>query len=216
MFSLYLTGCTTISFTPIATQQKEFPGIYHRVEKGQTLWRISKLYNVALEDLMSINHISDTSNIEINQMLFIPQKHQQSPGTEDITAVEDFSWPINGKIITSFGQEKNNMVNKGINIQAYNDSDVVATRSGRVIFYNDHFLNFGKTIIIDHGDGFSSVYSGNSEVIVKAGDTVNKGAAIAKIKKSGKAENSYLHFEIRKGYTPQNPNFYLPLRTNKN
>jgi len=211
-----LTGCTTISFAPITSPQKNAPGLYHRVEKEQTLWKISKLYNVGLEELREINHISDTSNIEINQMLFIPQKHLQSAAAGNIAYTEDFSWPLKGKIIAGFGQQTNNMINKGINIQAYNDSDVVAARSGKVIFCSENFINFGKTIIIDHGDGFSSVYTGNSKVIVKTGDSVNKGAAIAKIKKSGKAENSYLHFEIRKGYTPQNPNFYLPLKTNRN
>ncbi len=214
--SLCLTGCTTISFTPIATRQRNLPGVYHRVEKGQTLWKISKLYNVELEELIKINRISGTSNIEINQMLFIPQKHQQNAATDNIPSTEDFSWPLKGKIIDSFGQQTNNMINKGINIQANRDSDVVATRSGKVIFCSENFLNFGKTIIIDHGDGFSSVYTGNSKVIVKTGDTVNKGAAIAKIKKAEISQNAYLHFEIRKGYTPQNPNFYLPLKANRN
>jgi LysM repeat protein len=215
LYALYLTGCAAISFTPITTQQKNLPGVYHRVEKGQTLWKISKLYNIELEELMRINRISDTSNIEINQMLFIPQNHPQSPYTANIHSTEDFSWPLKGKIIAGFGQQTNNMINKGINIQAYTDSAVVAARSGRVIFCNENFLNFGKTIIIDHGDGFFSVYTGNSKVIVKTGDSVNKGTAIAKIEKSGRAQNSYLHFEIRKGYNPQNPNFYLPLKTNR-
>lgn len=214
--SLYLAGCATISFTPIKTQQRNLPGVYHRVEKGQTLWRISKLYNVELEELMKINRISDTSNIEINQMLFIPQTHQQSPTAGNITSAEDFTWPLKGKIIAGFGQQTNNMINNGLNIQAYNDSDVVAARSGKVIFCSENFLNFGKTIIIDHGDGFSSVYTGNTKVIVKTGDTINKGTAIAQIRKTGKSQNTYLHFEIRKGYTPQNPNFYLPLKANRN
>lgn len=214
--SLWLAGCATISFTPVKPQQKNSPGIYHRVEKGQTLWKISKLYNVDLDEMMRINHLDDTSNIEINQMLFIPQAYRQNPAADNIPYSEDFSWPLNGKIIAVFGQQINNMVNNGINIQAYIDSDVVASRSGKVIFCADQFFNFGKTIIIDHGDGFSSVYTGNSKVIVKTGDMVDKGRTIAKIKKTEKDQNAYLHFEIRKGYTPQNPSFYLPLRNNRN
>ncbi len=214
--SLYLTGCATISFTPVTTPQKNVPGLYHRVEKGQTLWKISKLYNVDLDDLMRINHIEETANIGINQMLFIPQAYRQNPTANNAPYTEDFSWPLNGKIIAAFGQQINNMINKGINIQVYSNSDVVAARSGRVIFCSEKFLNFGKTIIIDHGDGFSSVYTGNSKIIVKTGETVNKGTAIAKINKKEKNQSSYLHFEIRKGYIPQNPNFYLPLRANKN
>ncbi len=213
---IYLAGCATISFTPVKPQQSKLPGIYHRVEKGQTLWKISKLYNVDLAEMMRINHMEDTSNIEINQMLFIPQAHRQTPAATYITYTEDFSWPLNGKIIAVFGQQINNMVNKGINILVNSDSDVLAARSGKVIFCSEKFLNFGKTIIIDHGDGFSSIYTGNSKIIVKTADMVDKGMAIAKIKKTGRGQNAYLHFEIRKGYTPQNPNFYLPLRSNRN
>lgn len=213
---LCLAGCATISFTPIKAQHANSPGLYHRVEKGQTLWKISKLYNIDLNELIRINSISETSNIEINQMLFIPKTYRQN-GTENIMpSTQEFSWPLKGKIIAGFGQQVNNMMNNGINIRFDGNTDVVAARSGRVIFCSEKFASFGKTIIIDHGDGFSSVYTGNSKVTVKTGDSVDKGAPIAKISKDQKAGNDFLHFEIRKGYTPQNPNFYLPLRANRN
>ncbi len=179
------------------------PGIYHRVEKGQTLWRISKLYTVDLDEIAKANHIPDTTNIETGQLIFIPHRQRPLP-MPNIYTSDDFIWPVRGKVITTFGQTFNNMLNKGINIQPHNNFDVVAARSGKVIFYKDNFGYFGKTLIIDHGDGFSTVYARNSQVFIKAGDSVQKGTVIAK------ADKTYLHFEIRKGHIPQNPFFYLP------
>jgi len=182
------------------------PGIYHRIENGQTLWRISKIYSVDLDEIVRINRIFDVTNIEIGQIIFIPgyPKKQYLPAK---VSMEDFSWPLKGKVIASFGQTFSDMVNKGINIQGLKGQDVIASRSGKVVFYNSDFDNFGKTIIIDHGDGFTTVYARNSEVFVKIGDYVQKGTAIAKV---GPSSKDYLHFEIRKSYIPQNPYFYLP------
>lgn len=201
-------GCATAPYIkPIAPAG--MPGIYHRVEKGETLWKISKLYTVDLDEIAKVNHISDTTNIETNQLIFIPNRQRQLPMTNRYSS-DDFIWPVRGKVITTFGQIFNNMINKGINIQPYSNSDVVAARSGRVIFYKDDFGYFGKTLIIDHGDGFSTVYARNSQVFIRVGDNVGKGTVIAKLDSGGREKNTYLHFEIRKGYTSQNPFFYLP------
>lgn len=202
------TGCATAPYVkPIAPAG--IPGIYHRVEKGQTLWRISKLYNVDLDEIANINRIPDAANIETGQLIFIPHRQRQLPMTDKYSS-DDFIWPLKGKVIATFGQTFNSMLNKGINIQPYSNSDVVAVRSGKVIFYKDDFGPFGKTVIIDHGDGFSTVYARNAQVFIKAGDNVQKGMVIAKAGSAGRDKFRYLHFEIRKGYIPQNPFFYLP------
>lgn len=201
-------GCATAPYVkPIAPPG--MPGIYHRVEKGQTLWRISKLYNTDLDEIAKVNHIPDTTNIETGQLIFIPNRQRRLPMPNKYTS-DDFIWPVRGKVITAFGQTFNNMINKGINIEPHNNPDVVAARSGRVIFYKDDFGYFGKTLIIDHGDGFSTVYARNLQVFIKVGDNVGKGMVIAKAGSAGRDKNTYLHFEIRKGYIPQNPFFYLP------
>jgi murein DD-endopeptidase MepM/ murein hydrolase activator NlpD len=201
-------GCTT---TPLVTPPglAGVPGVYHRVEKGETLWRISKAYNIDLDELVRINRISDAANIEIGQLIFIP--HRQKPQSlYDKSYAEDFIWPLEGGVIASFGQIFNNMVNKGIDIQPRSDSEVVAARSGKVVFYSPNFDGFGKTIIIEHTDGFSTVYAKNSEVFIKIGQNLEQGATIAKVGSGqGRDKNAYLHFEIRKGHIPQNPYFYL-------
>lgn len=205
---LYFTGCTP---TPYVTTVPPpgIPGIYHRVEKDQTLWRISKIYAVDLNEIVKINHISDVTNIEVGQLILIP--HRQKIQVVPLRySSDDFIWPIKGKVITYFGQAFNNMINKGVNIQPYGNLDVVASRRGKVVFYADNFGSFGKTIIIDHGDGLSSIYARNSQVFIKVGDTVDKGTVIAKAGSAGRDRNNYLHFEIRNGHVPENPIFYLP------
>ncbi|MFH1457725.1 MAG: LysM peptidoglycan-binding domain-containing M23 family metallopeptidase [Candidatus Omnitrophota bacterium] len=208
---LDFVGCASAPYVkpPVAAVPAGMTGVYHRVEKGQTLWRISRMYNVDLDEMARINRITDTANIEAGQQIFIPnrQKPQSFPANY---FSDDFIWPLKGRVISFFGRAFNNIVNKGINIEPYASLNVVASRSGRVVFYSESFGSYGKTLIIEHGDGFSTVYARNAEIFVKPGDTVPRGFFIAKAGSAGRDKSEYLHFEIRKGHIPQNPYFYLP------
>jgi len=205
--AISIAGCAGPSVTVRKLPERK-DGFYHRVSKGQTLWRISKNFSIDMDELRRINNISETARIETGQMLFIPNSKKGSFVPQ--TTTEDFSWPLRGKIIDDFEEETNHMTNKGINIKATGNNSVCAARSGKVVFYSDNFRGFGKTIIIDHGDNFSSVYTRNSVVFVKTGDIVTKGVVIAKVGRAGRDTSEYLHFEVRKNNLPQNPHFYLP------
>ncbi|MGD0335778.1 MAG: LysM peptidoglycan-binding domain-containing M23 family metallopeptidase [Candidatus Omnitrophota bacterium] len=180
------------------------------MEKGQTLWQISRIYNVDLESIVDINHISASSHIENGQLIFIPSEEKPAPVKRYPSAETTFIWPIEGRVIATFGQNFRNMINKGINVRPINSMDVVASLSGRVAFCSENFGPFGKTIIIEHSNGFSTVYARNAQIMVKAGDSVQKGMVIAKAGSSGRDKDVYLHYEIRKGVIPQNPYYYLP------
>ncbi|MDD5432889.1 MAG: LysM peptidoglycan-binding domain-containing M23 family metallopeptidase [Candidatus Omnitrophica bacterium] len=210
LLALFFSGCASQPIIP-STKIEGLPGIYHKVEKGETLWRISKMYNIDIDEIIRVNRIPESSSIEIGQLIFIPnQKKQTSQPAIKYSSSDDFTWPAKGRILLGFGQTSNNILNKGINIQAIESTDVIAARNGRVSFCADEFGQFGKTIIIDHQDGFFTIYSRNSKVFVKPGDSVQKGAVIAKVGNASRDKNNYLHFEIRKGPYPQNPNYYLP------
>jgi len=209
---LVVSGCAS---SPIYTgprppiSRQEPSGIHHRVEAKQTLWRISKLYDVDIDDILRANNISEDATIEIGQLLLIPNR--LTPQNRAIqSSGDDFIWPLQGKMLAGFGVNYRNLVNKGINIQPSIDTDILASRNGRVVFYAANFGNFGKTIIIDHGDGLRTVYSRLSEFFVRPGENVQRGALIGRIGSSPRDKNKYLHFEIRKGAMPQNPLFYLP------
>ncbi len=180
-------------------------GDIHRVVKGETLWRIARSYGVDVDTLASLNGITDSSVIEVGQQLRVPKVS----GVPKFVVQEDFLWPVKGKIVGVFGQRVGDAVNKGINIQPGRKPDVIASRSGTVVFYNEDFLDMGKTVMIEHSDGFLTVYGRNDSVLVKPGDFVRQGTVIATVGHAGRDSGTYLHFQIRKGATAQNPNFYL-------
>jgi len=209
MCILMVSGCAS---TPMVVSPKPegVSGVYHRVEKGQTLWMISRIYNMDVEELARVNRISDTAKVEAGQQVFIPFAQKPCPVPEKNLG-GGFIWPLKGRVVGEFSQTYANMINKGVNIQPYSgNTEVVASRSGRVVFYAPDFDVYGKTVILDHGDGFMTVYARNAEVYVKPGDRVEKGNVIARAGSAGRDKAVYLHFEIRKGRLPQNPNFYLP------
>ncbi|MFH0918703.1 MAG: LysM peptidoglycan-binding domain-containing M23 family metallopeptidase [Candidatus Omnitrophota bacterium] len=212
-----LAGCTTVppyTGPSLPFVSGEVAGVHHRVEAGQTLWRISKLYDVDIDEIIRLNHLPENASIEIGQVLLIPSRLnlQSIPKKSSAASAadgDDFIWPLRGRIISGFGLTYHNLINKGINIQAPAGSDILATRSGRVVFYSSSLGNYGKTVIIDHGDGLRSVYSRISEIFVQPGQSLQRGALVGRVGSSIRDKNSYLHFEIRKGAMPQNPLFYL-------
>ena len=212
LLSLGIAGCSTAPYVkPISLQPPQgMTGIYHKVVKGQTLWKVSKIYGVDLEELARVNRITDTTAIEVGQQIFIPNRSKPEEQIVKYSDSDDFIWPVSGRVTGSFGQTINSMLNKGINIQPYGSSDVLAARGGKVVFTDDDFAGFGKTIIIEHSDGLFTVYARNREIFVKAGDSVQKGAIIARVGRAGRDRSTYLHFEVRRGYISQNPLFYLP------
>ncbi len=208
---LGIAGCATPPYVkPPLVQPPGMTGTYHKVIKGQTLWKVSKIYGVDLEELARVNRITDTTAIEVGQQIFIPNRTTPAAQTVKYSDSDDFIWPISGRVTGSFGQTINSMLNKGINIQPYGSLDVLAARGGRVVFTDDDFAGYGRTIIIEHSDGLFTVYTRCREIFVKAGDSVQKGAIIAKAGCAGRDRNTYLHFEVRRGHVSQNPLFYLP------
>jgi len=208
---LLISGCATGPM-PVGFKPAPLPagGVYHKVARSETLWRIAKTYAVSIEELVSINKIQDSSRLEVGQLLAVPRAARKAEPAV-FSADDDFIWPLKGKVIANYGQSVNNAANKGLNIQpSYGGGDVLASAAGKVVFLDQDFPGLGKTIIIEHPLGFWTVYGRNHEVFVKPGDIITKGAVIARIGTGGREKNSFLHFEIRKGAISQNPYFYLP------
>jgi len=159
---------------------------------------------------MKVNKLRDATNVKAGQLILIPSIRQRSQSAHLFTKGESFIWPVRGEIISSFGLLVDGAKNKGIDIAAQEGANVIAARSGTVSFCDDKVKGFGKTIILDHNDGYSTVYAYNSDILVKPGDYVNRGNTIAKIGRTGRAKAASLHFEIRKKHKPENPSYFLP------
>lgn len=188
-------------------------GAKHTVRAGETLWAISKMYRVDVAILAETNSINDSRSIEVGQVLTIPGaasvKGVKSSANYGAARAATFIWPVNGCIEIPFGAKIDKVVNKGIGISASEGTSVIASREGKVVYCDPYLKGFGQTVIIDHLDGFQTVYSYNSDILVNAGDMVRQRDVIARVGSSGRAKKPMLHFEIRKNGVPQNPEFYL-------
>jgi len=206
-------------------------GVYHKVEKGDTLSNISLKYGIDKQKLMKENFLNSDEDLSEGNTIFISgvTKNETffdliTPGkekeTHDSTEKKDdtkksgekidteFIWPVSGKIVTKFGSD-GIVMQEGINISVPEKTAVKCAAGGKVLFAKVHG-GYGKTVIIQHDSEFLTIYAHNSELFVKEGEIVKRGKKIAESGKSGKAEIPQLHFEIRKNSKPVDPEKYLP------
>jgi murein DD-endopeptidase MepM/ murein hydrolase activator NlpD len=124
-------------------------------------------------------------------------------------------WPTDATEITSpygwrthpiFGTSR---YHSGIDIGADYGDSVRAADSG-VVIYADWMGGYGKAVIVDHGNGISSLYGHNSELLVVEGQKVRKGEVISRVGSTGYSTGPHLHFEVRQNGSPVNPMDYLP------
>jgi len=185
-------------------------GIYHKVSKQESLWRIAKTYGVTLDQIIKANNIPNAAVIEENQLILIPGAvvpREITVEKSDAKGGDEFIWPLRGRILSYFNDTRGKHVNRGIDILATEGEEVKAVRDGRVVMA-DYLNGYGYTVIIDHHDGFYSVYAQVADLMVKLNDLVNRGSAVGHVAKIGRA--SVLHFEVRKFEQANNPLYYLP------
>ena len=121
--------------------------------------------------------------------------------------------PSTGYISSPFGWRSHPLLGRGrlhtgIDFAAGFGSTIRAADSGTVL-YSGWYGGYGKTVIINHGKGITTLYAHSSRLFVKAGETVKRGQAISAIGSTGLSTGPHLHFEVRKNGTPVNPANYL-------
>ena len=118
-------------------------------------------------------------------------------------------WPVRGKITSRYGETKKDgkLKSRGITFASAAGTKVHAISSGTVV-YADWFRNLGLLLILDHGNGFMSLYGYNEALLKKAGDRVGKNNPIARTGNTGGQENPGLYFEIRREGNPLNPSLW--------
>lgn len=119
----------------------------------------------------------------------------------------EWAWPGAGKVVGTF----NDSSNKGVDIAGNLGDPVTAAGSGRVVYVGAGLRGYGNLVIIKHNNNFLSAYAHNSEILVKEGQSVQKGQKIAAVGSSD-ADRPKLHFEIRRQGKPVDPLKYLPSR----
>lgn len=118
-------------------------------------------------------------------------------------------WPVNGRLLNGFGSSRRGgaLTWHGVRLAADSGDQVRAVSAGRVIFA-DWFRTLGLLIIIEHGDGYMSLYGHNEELLKRQGAWVEDGEIIAHAGQSGGQERPALYFEIRHDGKPVDPSLW--------
>lgn len=206
--------------------EKPFPpdkkGVYHVVDRHQTLYRICKTYGVDLKEVAHLNGISDPGKIKTGQRIFIP-------GAKKVLKVEividdvvaepvegkriayktpDFIWPVEGKLGDVFDETESKR-HQGIDIPSSSGTPIKASGAGTVIYSSNTIRGYGNLIIIRHSEEFVTVYAHNQANLVEEGSWVEKGQIIGKVGQTGRASGPHLHFEIRRNNKAMDPLLFL-------
>lgn len=125
-------------------------------------------------------------------------------------AAPRFAWPLRGKILVPYGNGSGGQKNDGIDIQASTGEPVKAADGGTVIYAGSDVAHLGNLLLVQHQGGYITAYGNNEALLVKKGDAVKKGQAIAKAGSSGGAQSPRLHFEVRRSSKTIDPTTVLP------
>lgn len=147
---------------------------------------------------------------QIEQMIRRIQSGEKSVGGSTGTML----WPAAGEITSPFGWRVHPIfgtqrMHTGIDIGA-DYGDAVRAADGGAVIHSDWMGGYGYAVIIDHGNGISTLYAHNSQLLVSEGQNVAKGQAISRVGSTGYSTGPHLHFEVRQNGSPVNPLNYLP------
>ena len=163
-----------------------------------------------------INELQRQLDRELEESRAIERQLRALSGTSTVVYKnEAFIWPTSySKVITcKYGPRihpvtKKQSTHTGIDIRAALDTSVYAAASGKVVTAGWNTA-YGNMVIIDHGNGITTLYGHANKLLVKVGDVVNQGDTIMRAGSTGYSTGPHLHFEVRKNGTPQDPKNYL-------
>mgnify|MGYP003575522304 FL=1 len=190
---------------PIQPAREDSPapvGACHLLKPGQTLYALSRAYEVPIETLVEANGIADPSLIQAGRMLFVPGavRALEIPATFPA----NLNWPLSGIITSSFGSERMREHHEGIDIDGVMGQVVRAAAAGRVVWAGSE-RGYGNLVIIDHGGGLCTLYAHASRLLVGPDEVVESGEPVAEVGDTGNARGAHLHFEVHRNGQPVNP-----------
>ena len=161
-----------------------------------------------IEDLQRSAEQVDSLLKELDRRFQLAQSRmRQPPGA--LPSLGSLLWPVEGKVVSYFGRQKHPtfdtfVTKKGIEISAQEGSPIRAVSSGNVV-YADWLKGYGLVVIVDHTNGFYSLYAHASKLLVAEGQSVKNGQVIGETGETGVTQEDTLYFELRKGTTPIDP-----------
>lgn len=191
-------------------------GVIHKVRKGDTVHSISKRYDSSSQGIVDYPFNSfvndETFELAVGQTIMVPdgvmpsvsniaRVRQFTPDAGTIVASGSFIWPTAGYISQSHA-----WYHKGIDIANKAAPNVLAADSGTVVVAGwPDARGYGNRVLVDHGNGFRTLYAHLSGVFVVPGQTVNRGDAVGRMGSTGRSTGVHLHFEVIRGGSYLNP-----------
>jgi LysM repeat protein len=191
-------------------------GAYHEVKAGDTLESIAKRYSVDPSVIVEceLNDLTEPYQLQPGQRLVIPGGTRPivpryvsataPPPANAPQATGNFMWPTSGYVTQGYWSG-----HQAIDIGAPTGTPIYAADAGYVAA-TGWMEGYGNHIVINHGNGFETLYAHLSEIRVIPGQGVQRGQLIGLVGSTGRSTGPHLHFEIRQGGVKRNPFGFLP------
>ncbi len=199
---------------------------YHIVKDKESIYRISKMYDVDILDLMDFNNLQDLE-LKKGMKLWLQANEKSRETEQEIIAArskthtdeqkkeakvkpqkDELFMPVQGVVTSEFGN-RNGRPHKGIDLAAGRGAPIYAVLPGKVV-YTGNQRGYGNVIILEHDDLVMTVYAHNESNLVRLGEQVKKGQPIATVGSTGNSSSPHLHFEYRVKGKAINPREVLP------
>lgn len=180
-------------------------------EFEKRLSEVEDLYKKANKELAELEKQEEATLKDIQELdRLARQASEQYGGVNLGTGILGFP-TTRGSVSWNFGQNRGTHIHAGIDIARPIGTPIFAADSGVVSLTKSNPGGYGYYVIINHGNGLSTLYAHMYPytVTVGVGDRVRKGQVIAKVGNNGRSSGPHLHFEVRKNGTPVNPKNYL-------
>lgn len=165
--------------------------------------QVEKGFDQQARDLSSPKITSTATGAKITEKV-------SSSGVPTATESGKMVHPVEGKVISRFGDNLDGIPNDGVNIKATAGTSVRAVSDGEVLYAGNNLdESFGNVVVIQHKDGLVSSYAHLKDINVKKGAKIKSGQKIGSVGKTGDVSQPQLHLEIMKNNTPENPEKYL-------
>ena len=188
---LKIGGASTGSAAAVAASEEE-NYIEHEVQEGETIYSISRLYQMQPEELARINDIAIPEYLIYPEMV-LKVRSSESNSSDAATESGDWQWPL-----VNLDQMRDSDIKDlpGVLLIANSGDTARAASSGKVIVAGEQIRPISLMVLIQHDNDYISVYGYMQELAVNQGDEVSAGQALGRLDNDGR-----LYFEVRQGRT---------------
>ncbi|MGE5676175.1 MAG: M23 family metallopeptidase [Mycobacterium leprae] len=220
------------------TWRSQVQGLNVQVHQLETAQQNLQDLEARVQQLLGGSGGPDTSNptppatatalspTELSQLIGTVAAEQQAHTADLKTAVADLEqynaiqaaipkgWPAAGSVTDPYGYRidpfgRGRLLHEGVDIAGAYGSEISARADGVVIFAGWRDDGYGYTVVIDHGNGYQTLYAHASSLRVLAGDSVKRGDVVANMGSTGRSTGNHVHYEVHRSGQPVDPTPYL-------